>query len=89
MPRGCQLAFHSERAGDETDSAIQRFVRPPSDIYPDSCRAGCFFWRAKVRYGRHEGLAGFPPRHNPGRLSRNQDDAVGVRALPAGVEGRR
>ncbi len=33
-------------------------------------------------------LPGLPPRHNHGRLTRNQDDGVDVRALPVRVVWR-
>jgi hypothetical protein len=82
MPRGCQPAFHSERAASGTDSAKRKFFPRPSAICPIRCHAQCFAWRAKARCGGYADLAGLPPRHNHGRLTRNRDDGADVPVLP-------
>jgi len=84
-PHGCRPVFHSERAVGETDSTKRRFVPLPTAIDPARCHAWCYAPRAKARCRAHAYLAGLPPRHNRGRLKRNQDDGVDGLALPVTV----
>jgi hypothetical protein len=85
MPRECGPAFRSALAVAGTDSTRRRSVRPPSATAPVRCHVRCCASRAKARCGGHADLAGLTPRHSHGHLTRNQDDAVGVPALPASL----
>jgi hypothetical protein len=88
MPRECPPAFRSERAAVGTDSTKRRSVPPPSAIGPVRCHARCCASRAKAQCVCHADLAELTRRHSHGRLVRNQDDGVGVRALPASLGWR-
>jgi hypothetical protein len=77
--------FIAERAVGETDSTKRRFVPLPTAIEPARCHAWYYASRAKARCRAHAYLAGLAPRHNRGRLERNQDDGVDGLALPVTV----
>jgi len=62
---------------------MRRFAPPPSAIGPVHCHVLCFARRARARCGRQADLGGLPPRHNHGRLTRNQGDRGDALAFPA------
>jgi hypothetical protein len=84
-PRECRPASHSEPAGGEIDSATRSYVPRPIAIGLIHCHVRCYAGRAKAQCAEHGDLAGLPPRHNHGRLPRNQDDGAGVLACPVRV----
>ena len=69
----------------ETDSTKRRSVPLPTAIDPVHCHVQCYASPTKAGYRGRADLGGLPPRHNHGRLTRNPDDTVDARALPAMV----
>ena len=85
-PHVCRPVSHSELAGGETGSTKQMSAPLPSAIAPVRCHARCCASQEKGGCVGHVDLGGSSPRHNRGRLTRNQDDGAVVLALPARLE---